>query len=336
MCSDRELCKAKYTYNERKQIQGKEVDIRMIREQKASSIKLPSGVKEKEINQMDDRLLGDNYFVIDNPGDEYRYQKLKEAIRMNVMLNSSEGDDDMSSLMDRFSALVALAENPADEEAKKVIYENLGEEDIPEPIYTDNYQENYSYGGVPLMRVYDFAGNSESEDDEEEREETFDMESGLDALIERAEAANRAVEEKYEEDRRTQEDAYLDEVRKRQNEEKNAKKEQKTNSEKASSKEVPADVLKEAVEEATDAALKTVLDTIPPELMGHTEEFKQEVEERIKKREDAKRQADEDETPTVYSTADNEPEPDTAESKIYVNGKPIRIGEEVTTHVGNE
>ena len=105
MCTDRSACKAIYTYNERKRIQGTAVDEKMVAEREADSIVMRQGVKSKEIELFEDKLLSDNYFVIDNPGDLHRYEKLKEEILMNLAINGEEGD---VTMMDRFSAMMQM------------------------------------------------------------------------------------------------------------------------------------------------------------------------------------------------------------------------------------
>jgi hypothetical protein len=300
MCSDRTSCKAKYTYNERKRIQGKEVDDKMINEQKMISVRLPRGVKEKEIETFEDRLVGDNYFIIDNPGDKHRYEQLKEDIEMQLMLNSMEGDEDMSGLTERFEALVSLAQNPDDEEAKKILYDNLSEDSVPEPIYTDNYQENYAYGHTPIMRPY-VGGNPESYGDiatvDDEDDDDFDMEGGLAALIDKTKQSYEEADNKYAEDARTQEDAYLAEVRKREAEKKKAEP-----VEKSETTEAEPEQGNKAVEEPADES---------------------PVDE-----------ASEDPTPTAYhDTSDDTSTSGT--SRILINGKPIDVGEEMKMHVGD-
>ena len=87
MCTDRSGCKMTYTYNERKRVQGKQVDENMVKERKAESIRLAGSDISKEIEMFEDRIIGDNYFIIDNPGDMHNYNKLKEALTMQISIN---------------------------------------------------------------------------------------------------------------------------------------------------------------------------------------------------------------------------------------------------------
>lgn len=331
MCTDRSGCKARYTYNERKRIQGKEVDIKMIAEQKASSIKLPEGVKQKDIETFGDKLVGDNIYVIDNPGDNYRYQKLKEDMMMKVMLNSLEGEEDMNGLTERFAALVKIAKNPQDEEAKKVLFENLSEEEnIPEPVYTENYQENYMYGKPPVMRLYAHLGEEaeEPEPNMNEEDDDFDMESGFSALLQKTRQSQKAAEEKYQEDQRSQEDEYLNQIRNRQV----TSKPQKTTTYTVTAQdEKPvAPVENKKPEQETKQENKPTVEedvdtqepkNVPTEDIPEHDEVDQ-VEE--SSAEDTKL-AYEDRT---SSTSE--------ESKIFINGTPIKVGEEMNLNVGDD
>lgn len=188
-------CKARYTYNDRKRIQGDEVDLNMIRDRKNESIKLGAGVGSKEIELFEDRLIGDNYFVIDNPGDMHRYNKLKEEIRMNLYMNG--GDEIM--MESSLEAMVDIINGKNVAGAKQVLFQNVTEPEVPEPVYTDEYRDTYLGGYVSPMRVYNGMGDTEDSDGDDGSGEDsngtdFDMEAGLEALID-AQQKKKAAED---------------------------------------------------------------------------------------------------------------------------------------------
>ena len=168
MCSDTSACRASYSYNERKMIQGNQIDDDMIKERKSESIKLEKGVISKDIELVNDKIVGDNYFIIDSPADMYEYNKMKEEAAMQLIVN---GGDEMISLDERLSAMIRLAKNPNDVKAKEIL--KSPEEDFPEPIYTDNYQERFMYGDDDSrMNSYsNFFGRDHDYDDDEEEDD---------------------------------------------------------------------------------------------------------------------------------------------------------------------
>jgi hypothetical protein len=214
LCSDRSGCKASYTYNDRKAIQGNQVDIDMIKERKADSIKLEKGENWKEIETFENRLVGNNYILIDCPADNVRYKKLKEEAEMKLSINGNEGDD-MATLEERFNAMVDLAKNPDDLEAREILFSGNDEDtDVPEPIYTDRYQELYMGGntiGIPLYNLPVEENDEDGEDDEDvDYSELFSQ--MVDTIKETNETAKVALEERIS----NQEREYLESLKQRE------------------------------------------------------------------------------------------------------------------------
>lgn len=207
MCTDRSGCKMIYTYNERKRVQGKKVDEEMVKERKAESIRLAGSDVSKEIEMFEDRIVGDNYFVIDNPGDMFEYNKLKEEKTMQISMN---GDGEDMDLMERFAAMVDLAKNPNDAKAREIV-ESSSSDDIPEPIYTDNYQENYMYGNQIGIRMYDLPEHDidEDYDDGYGDDDYVDTDDALSAMIDKIKADKRKEEEDYKRHSEEQLQSYL-------------------------------------------------------------------------------------------------------------------------------
>lgn len=208
MCSDRSACKAIYTYNDRKRVQGEQVDIDMIEERKVKSIKLVQGEISKEIEMFEDMIVGDNYFIIDNPGDYHKYMKLMEEQKMKVEIN---GGDDMITLQDRFDAMVRLAQNPEDVEAKKILITADAEEDLMAPIYTENYQENFMGETSPFrFRKYELSNEEVDEEEEDDFADNYDPISALDKMIMEVRKEKKEEEEHYQKIGDTLEKEYLD------------------------------------------------------------------------------------------------------------------------------
>lgn len=319
MCTDRSACKAIYTYNERKRIQGTAVDEKMVAEREADSIVMRQGVKSKEIELFEDKLLSDNYFVIDNPGDLHRYEKLKEEILMNLAINGEEGD---VTMMDRFSAIVKLAQNPNDADAQQVVFQNLGEEaHVPEPMYTENYQNTYAFGYVPPMRVYQavpqevLPGESVDGDVASDDDDDYDYGAALSDMISKVKAERAAAELSEKELRRKQDDIYLEGKKKQIEEEKAPDGEETTDT-------VAEEATSEGIAEAESSAEEETHEGIEAAHEEDSEPARSVVGE------------PEESAVTVYSTegADNNAEEES--TGITVNGKPLKVGEEMTIHAG--
>lgn len=164
LCTDRSGCKASYTYNERKRIQGNQVDIDMINERKSDSIKILEGELFKDIDTFDNRLVGDDYFIINTRSDLVRYEQLKEELEMRNM-----------DLDRTFDAMIDFINSGCKDQKAKAIMEGKDNQEeevkIPEPLYTDEYYDNYYQRegvGIPVYFM--------SEDDDDEWDEYEDDE----------------------------------------------------------------------------------------------------------------------------------------------------------------
>lgn len=208
ICVDRSSCKTIYTYNERKRIQGNQVDIDMIKERKEDSIRLDGDIKFKDIEMVDDRLISDKYFVIDCPEDAYRYEQLKEERSMKVFMNV---EDEIASMEERFAAMVDLALDPNDAKARAILdaASKVDERPIPEPLYTDRYQDEFMYAErihvpeqfkKPAKGFYDDFGDyyDLDDDEDEEEDEDFDCNAALERMIDMSLERRRKVQEDFE------------------------------------------------------------------------------------------------------------------------------------------
>ena len=302
MCTDRSACKMIYTYNERKRVQGKKVDEDMVKERKTESIRLAGSDISKEIEMFEDRIIGDNYFIIDNPEDMHNYNKLKEALTMQISMNGDGSDMDV---MTRFEAMVDLARNPNDAKARAIL-EASSSDEAPEPIYTDNYQENYMYGNNGFgLRMYNLP-TSDCEDDcdelEQEKENDIDPDDALSAMIDKINADKRKDEEDYERRSNEQLQEYLD----------------KRNGRNAEVVAPVKDTKEDPEEESQEPEQVSEMNN-PVVITANTTDTDEEKELK-ETHEDAQ-----------VTEPDVQQEPMNPEdAAVLVNGKPLPIGEEVT------
>ena len=140
ICTNRSVCHAVFTYNQRKREQGDQVDFDMIEERKSDSIVLREGenfVDVSDQNQTNGKIMfknGKKVVVVDNG---LSYQKMMEANKM------------ISTQFDRAEALAALIQlslaRDGDSVAKETAIQNLDNLKISdtdeEYIITDDYQE---------------------------------------------------------------------------------------------------------------------------------------------------------------------------------------------------
>ena len=104
ICSNKSVCGKSYTYDDRKRIQGVQVDIDMIEENKNSSIVIGKDITEKEIiSAVGDIMLDSDIVIINNADDVY---KIRREIynKMSVNVNGKhtiESIDDLIEMMDR-------------------------------------------------------------------------------------------------------------------------------------------------------------------------------------------------------------------------------------------
>lgn len=310
MCSDRSSCKSIYTYNDRKLVQGEEVDLNMIKERKAQSIKLSKGEISKDIEMFEDRLIGDNYFIIDNPGDKHRYEQLKEELTMRVNIN---GGDDNMGIEERFAAMVELAKNPDDAKANEIMISSITEEEIPEPIYTDNYYDNYLEHNIGI-RPYPLASCDEEPNNDDD-EETYSLEDMINQTIQsriqyQDECVNRAdaIVNEYLKSKGIESEDSEDDVT-----EEEPNKEPNTGMDDEEMGKLIDNFLKENNYKTDENGNVVNLDGSP---ISTDEEIENAIREESQLR-NKHEEKETDDTPTIES------------SSILINGKPISVGEEV-------
>ena len=217
---------------------------------------------------------------------------------MQVSING--GEENMTSLEERFAAMVDLAKNPEDAKAREIVESNASDE-MPNPIYTDNYQERYMYGGAGFgIRMYDLHESEDEDDDyrEEEKQEEIDQEDALAAMIDQISNSKKQVNEDYE--RRSNE--QINEYLQRKKNENNAT--------------APVEEPSESEEEETAVEEPDVNE-------DGTEHLDESIEEeKLKELHESTLSEDKVEEEAELPT---NPE----DAAVLVNGKPLPIGEEV-------
>lgn len=255
---------------------------------------------------------------------------------MNLNINGEEGD---TTMMDRFSAIVTLAQNPNDEEARKIVFQDLGEESrVPEPMYTENYQNTYMLGYVPPMKVYSnlpketYPGDPEPE--QEDDDEVYDYGAALSDLINKVKNQSLAEEMAEEEARRTQEDEYL-EMKKQREAEAAVSGEQEVetdNPEVDDSGEIESvgdNTGEEEPDEETSAEKEEETESAD---VAEDEPVEEPVSKESSVAEEATEGAGDSEEPASVvekQSAENGGNAEEESTGITVNGKPVRIGEEM-------
>lgn len=100
ICSNKSVCGKSYTYDDRKRIQGTQVDIDMIDENKGSSIVMGKGVNEKDItSSVGDVMIDSDVIIIRNADDVY---KIREDVynKMAILANNENAINDLDDLID--------------------------------------------------------------------------------------------------------------------------------------------------------------------------------------------------------------------------------------------
>lgn len=103
MCGNRSVCHAKFTYNERKRIQGEQVDLDMIDEKKRTSILLPEGTDRIEIRNLSGKMmLDDRTAVIHNRAELDRFNERRFEIMSTIEFDNKEDMDKLVDIMSRY------------------------------------------------------------------------------------------------------------------------------------------------------------------------------------------------------------------------------------------
>lgn len=172
MCSDRCMCKAVYSYNERKRVQGKQIDNDMIEQRKTESIIMGPGEVEKDIQCLDDILVGGNKFVINNAYDEFIYDQMREEKLMQAMFSNGN--------QNQMEMLIQLARDPHNVELRKTFFDipTIG---MPEAVYTEDYENGMLEDDEDDV-FYDPDAKSEDDDESDLNDDVGDVPSLSDLI----------------------------------------------------------------------------------------------------------------------------------------------------------
>lgn len=202
MCGNRNSCQATYTYNERKRIQGDQVDLDMIEEMKKQSIIMQSGQVSSEVTTMNDQIMNDSVTIVHNWW-EYEQAKAKEEQMVSVLFDSNEMMDkliEIQAMAKSDPAKAVLMQKQLDDEIAKELNDNKPDirmaddyEEIPDDVWHPGRRRNLTAFEALYSRLSgpDSLGVYASGDDEDETdpwEHTQEDDSDVfDALIKEAE-----------------------------------------------------------------------------------------------------------------------------------------------------
>ena len=159
-CTNGTVCHAKFSYIDRKIVQGDQVDLDMIEERKADSIILPKGKIEVDLN--DDGSVEDGRRVI-RTREEY-IQYIKEDTRMKLANLDRTAYQDL--LISKCMATSDEERNRIQKEMDRLIAEaDARDEDYQEPVieyqqeddYEDEEESNECYTHVSLDEIINAA-----------------------------------------------------------------------------------------------------------------------------------------------------------------------------------
>lgn len=212
MCGNRSVCHAKFTYSERRRIQGDQVDIDMIAEKKKTSILL-SGDKDRiEIRNLSGQtMLDDRTAIIHNRQELDEFTERRFEIMSMVKFDNKEDMDKLVAIMKQHETDPETAAKEMNEFIKTTQIPTtegpvdyvLGEDYMdayPQPVqaapvdmlYGETYKEYYErkqHDADRLAVVTSNAGNEKSEEAPQVEEEAVD-DDGCDLY----EMARRAAE----------------------------------------------------------------------------------------------------------------------------------------------
>ena len=163
MCNNREACHARFTYNERKRIQGDQVDLDMIDERKRESIVLGKDQTEKVVQTFSgtDIIDDENCIVVHNWGE---YRKALEEGAIDMASIDYDNESDMKEV------LGAVQNTPMDPEGETLLHEKWETNNNAERIvFAEDYVEPAE--GVIAAKPTDMEYGESREDYEERKKQ---------------------------------------------------------------------------------------------------------------------------------------------------------------------
>lgn len=165
MCNNREACHARFTYNERKRIQGDQVDLDMIDERKRESIVLGKDQTEKVVQTFSgtDIIDDENCIVVHNWGE---YRKALEEGAIDMASIDYDNESDMKEV------LGAVQNTPMDPEGETLLHEKWETNNNAERkriVFAEDYVEPAE--GVIAAKPTDMEYGESREDYEERKKQ---------------------------------------------------------------------------------------------------------------------------------------------------------------------
>lgn len=165
ICSNKSVCGKSYTYDDRKRIQGTQVDIDMIEENKNASIVMGKGVTEKKLTtSVGDILLDPDVRIIETPDD---VEKIREEVyqKMAVNVNNQNTIEAFDELVEAMAHGTLCTHDPISQEVP------IPKEFVPKIAVSSNctVEVQFDEYGMPYI-----VNTPEEEPEEEEKELSFD------------------------------------------------------------------------------------------------------------------------------------------------------------------
>ena len=175
-CSNSASCNAQFTYIERKMIQGDQVDLDMIEEAKAESIKIPKNAVEKIVTDNDGKLVAGNKIVTKSYSEYLNY-----LTEVQNKMNGYDNEKALDLMIKRANAKSADEANKIADEIHKLYEETVEDEvdeETPEVVYEPSYGDT-----IPYPEEVDDESEEEEVDEEYDADAVYDAESAFDKMM---------------------------------------------------------------------------------------------------------------------------------------------------------
>lgn len=136
-CSNATVCQTKYTYHERKTIQGDQVDVDMIKEVKGYSLKLGPGEVTKSVKMVDGEMIDSNRRTIRDLDDYIKY--IQEEMLM--LYDDFDQNEAVDLMLDRLQATNEEEIKMIDEKLNNLVgqIEDVKYDEIPNTSTANDY-----------------------------------------------------------------------------------------------------------------------------------------------------------------------------------------------------
>ena len=175
-CSNSASCNAQFTYIERKMIQGDQVDLDMIEEAKADSIKIPRHAVEKIVTDNDGKLIAGNKIVTKSYSEYLNY-----LTEVQNKMNGYDNEKALDLMIKRANAKSADEADKIANEIHKLYDETVVDEvdeETPEVVYEPSYGDT-----IPYPEEVDEDTEEKEYDEEYDEDAVYDADDAFDKMM---------------------------------------------------------------------------------------------------------------------------------------------------------